>query len=185
MSQPSHPMNVLGSIKGFSTGACKTLASGPAKIQPPLGHYNWGLNRTWHHPRVSQSTNIKCLLEKASTKMGWECGDGGGRALKKFRNWEGKVSASSSWGAKTHGKLPNATGQIQIRNADLGRPFERREPLVDLEDWAGSFTCEMFTEHLLHATHWASTGDAEVSQTSLVPSPAQLAFELGRWASNG
>lgn len=51
------PMNVLGSIKGFSTRGCKILALLQAKIQPPLGHYNWGLNRTWHHPRVSQSIN--------------------------------------------------------------------------------------------------------------------------------
>lgn len=38
----------------------------------------------------------------------------------------------------------------------------------------------MFTEHLLYATHWAGTGDAEVNQTGLVLTLGQLAFELGR-----
>lgn len=44
------PTNVLGNIEGFSTGARKDLALGQSEIQLPLGHYNWDLNRTWHHP---------------------------------------------------------------------------------------------------------------------------------------
>lgn len=34
------PPHVLGSIKAFSTEACKILALIQVKIQPPLGHYN-------------------------------------------------------------------------------------------------------------------------------------------------
>lgn len=34
------PTNVLGNIKGFSTGACKALALVQSEIQLPLGHYN-------------------------------------------------------------------------------------------------------------------------------------------------
>lgn len=42
------------------------------------------------------------------------------------------------------------------------------------------FTCEMFIEHHLYPTHWASTGDRQVSQTSLAFALGLLTFELGR-----
>lgn len=124
MSQPSHPMNVLGSIKGFSTGACKTLALGPAKIQPPLGHYTWGLNRTWHHPRVSQSTNIKCLLEQASPKMGWEWGDGG-----------------FSKGHLTCSETRKIRSQFQAAN-DLAEGLKRHQADTDKDCWTRKALCK-------------------------------------------